>query len=305
MGKTLRNYTDYLIAQSMADWSFYTKMYKRMLVAMVKWSGLPESISGRYIELTLYERGQIAIYREKGGFLVAAPIVRVTGRNDNDEPTEIEVRFDKGSVSKKLRAGQFVIIRNDMLGASSRHAVHFYSKKLEGVDKTINLNLEQLKQPSIVECPESQLLTAQMLWAKKENAEPVVMVDEGTMDNIKTTVWDLHVQNNTIPLYELKHNIVNESMTYFGVNNVNVIKRERLTAGEAEQNDEQIGYNIITFMRPRREACEKVKELFGEKWTVELDNEFTDYMAKPAENENEQKEGEDDGPVRNDAPGTD
>lgn len=291
MGKTLKTYADHVINEAMIDYNFYRNMYHRMVCSMFRWHGLPDTISERFIELTLYDEGKLAIYKHRGGFLAAARIVSEEAWNDNEEPTVIRIDLGNHAKTKRteiLYAGNFVIIRNDILGKSSRLATMHYAKRLEGIDKTMGVNLEQLKQPTIIVCPEGQLQTAKQLWAKKESGEPVILVDEDAVSNldINPAALDLKVSNHLPDLYETKHQEVNESMTYFGVNNVNVIKRERLVSGETEQNDEQIFYNSESMLYPRKKACEEVNKLFGQNWSVE--------KIKP-EVKTEVEEGEDNG----------
>jgi hypothetical protein len=283
MGKTLKQYADWRLHESMVDYHFYERMYERLLITMFTWEGIPDSISERYLERCLYHDGVVAIY-QMGGALVASKVEDTDAFNDYDEPTSI--RVGSGWRRKKLSAGEFVLIRNDYLSKPSELAVRHFAKRLSAVDKTIDVNLEQLKQPSIIQCPEGQLLTAKQLWAKRENGEPVIFTAEGLLDNIDIKVMGLDVHNHIPDLEDTKHEFINESMTYFGINNVNVIKKERLVSGETSQNDEQIQLNLNAMLKPRQDACKELKRIFDIDVSVSVDKRYTESTK------NDKEEGE-------------
>lgn len=52
-------------------------------------------------------------------------------------------------------------------------------------------------------------------------------------------------------------------MTFLGVNNIMVDKKERLVTDEANSNNELINLNMQSFLFPRQEACRQFNEKFN------------------------------------------
>ena len=64
-------------------------------------------------------------------------------------------------------------------------------------------------------------------------------------------------------LTEYKKEIWNEALTYLGINNISVKKKERLTENESNENTELVNLNLQAMLAPRLEACRQFNELFG------------------------------------------
>ena len=62
---------------------------------------------------------------------------------------------------------------------------------------------------------------------------------------------------------DYKKEIWNEALTYLGINNILVDKKERLIQDEANSNNELINLNLQSFLAPRQEACKQFNELFN------------------------------------------
>ena len=72
-------------------------------------------------------------------------------------------------------------------------------------------------------------------------------------------------------LSEYKKEIWNEFLTFIGVNNIDVEKKERLISGESTSNNEIINLNLQSYLAPRKEACKKFNELFGLTGNKQID----------------------------------
>ena len=68
-------------------------------------------------------------------------------------------------------------------------------------------------------------------------------------------------------IMDYKKEIWNEALTFLGVNNIMIDKKERLVSDEANSNNELINLNLESYLATRQKACEQFNELFNLKNT--------------------------------------
>src|SRR5699024_12715777 len=89
---------------------------------------------------------------------------------------------------------------------------------------------------------------------------PAIFVnkDQDILERLK-----IHTTNAPYVLDKLEQDrmdIYNEFLTYFGINNVNIQKKERLITNEANANDELIMHNRNKFLKPRTESAKIIRD---------------------------------------------
>ena len=241
MGRKLDNYTDFMIRQNTMQEQFYYKMFKRILLSMFKWEGLEEiGISSMFLEKTLFDHGQAIIYvSDRLGCPIATQCAEM-GLNLYGEPVAFQSVSigQNGANGELVKRDECVWVLNDVLKEGNKFNAFFFAKKLMEIEKTIDINLLQLRRPSIFGVDEGQQLTADRFIEQLVAGVPFIKVkkDDYTQ-NVDMQVYDMHVNCHLKELMEAKHDVINDGLTFFGINNVNVLKRERLTSGETEQND--------------------------------------------------------------------
>ena len=64
-------------------------------------------------------------------------------------------------------------------------------------------------------------------------------------------------------LYQLKTQIWNEALTYLGISNINVQKKERLITDEVTRNQGGTIASRYSRLNARRDACKQINTMFG------------------------------------------
>lgn len=281
MGKTLKNYATFELLKNINTYNIHFQRLKRTVKSRFSWK--IENIPSKFIEEALFTNGMIAFYKE-GGILKAAECLENSVNAYGDGITFTVVPENGGS--RTLNPDECVVIYNNTEKTSSQYVVSYYSKRLESIDNTIDSNLETLKTPYIVSCSEEQKASAQLAMNKRLNGEPVVYVNDNfeSLNDIK--VWTLEGQkNHVIELEQGKQYVVAECLTFFGINNTNIFKKERLTSGENEQNNEEIENNFNDYLNCRLDGIEKLKDMFG----IDVDFRYTKEVVEndePIDNDN-------------------
>ena len=268
MGKTLNNYAKWRQNENCREYSFYFEKYYKMITNLFKWNNLPDGISARYIEDKLFYNGELIFFKSKHTGFYVVSTANAIGFNQYEEPTKYLATGLK--VHEYISAKNCVPIWNNNLREGNFNNVHFFAKKLSEIEKTISVNMEQMKNPYIVKCPEGQKSTVEAIFKFKEEGVPYIMVDKKGIENIEIDVIKLDVKNFTRELMEVKQQYDSDGLTFFGINNVNINKKERLITGEADGNNEQINLNKESMLKARKESVEKINEKFGLDISVDL-----------------------------------
>lgn len=255
-----------LNARVFTDW-----YYRLMLIArsIFEWQGLEEiGISEKWIEKLLFTHGGCVLFKDvEKGFMVAR-LSPNGALNHYDEPTIIKPYATNYNFNTELLNDvNCVIIRNndDMIPTSP--TIELYALKLANIDRTIEVNIHAQKTPIIVKCSERQKLTLKNVINQRADNEPVIFgTKDLDIDGIE--ILDLKAPMVFKELELEKHMILNEVMTFLGVNNANQDKRERLVTDEVIANNEQVEANINMMLRAREEACEKINKMFGTHLSV-------------------------------------
>jgi hypothetical protein len=273
MGKALKSFAQWRLEENMREYNFYFKKYQRLLLSMFEWKNLPDDISSRFIENKLFYNGLLIFYKSKQlGFYVVAQATPI-GLNDYEEPTGYRA-YGVNKINEYVKPSECVPIWNDMFIEGNVNNVNYFAKSLSNIKKTFDINLEQLKNPYIISCPEGQKETVKQIMAQKTDGVPYIFTSDDFSDLVKVNVFNLQIQNHTKELQDVKGAIENEGLTFFGVNNVNVLKRERLTEGETSQNDEQIILNKNSMYKARKKAVDAINEKFDFEIEVCISSDF-------------------------------
>lgn len=261
MGKKADTYAEWRLRENLSQYHFYTMMYRRLLMSYFNWTFPTDvKVSTDFLERALYENGFVIFYNDTGVWRVAK--ADAVGLNDYDEPTGYTVLSHFKGMKSFIKASECVRIQNDKLCYPSFEAVNFFAKKLERIEKTIDTNMEHLKKPYIISCPPGQVGTMRTVMQKKSDGEYEIFVNDDFSSMNKVEILDFRVKNEVPDLYEIKRNIINESLTYFGINNIDFEKKERMVANEVDGNNERIKLSQNILYEPRKRACVEIKSKF-------------------------------------------
>lgn len=300
MGETINNYkiiNPKSIAKDLNALTFTDYFYRLCLLAqsVFKWNNLPNGIDEKWIERYLFTEGSCVFFRDDtNGFMVAKGVT--AGRlNYYDEPTKIRPtannylkdKIYKNYQGKDIQANEFnysdcVVIRNNDLMLPTAPTIQLYSMRLSDISRTIDVNVHAQKTPLIIKCSNRQLMTLKQVFKQWTGNEPVIFGDKDLETNeIKVLKTDAPIVFDK--LQQQKHTVWNEVMTFLGVNNANMDKRERLVDDEVQANNEQIELSAQVMLKARQRACELINKLYGLNISVELrdlSNEATEAENK-------------------------
>ena len=247
----------------------YIQYYQRLAelsISMFEWKNLPDSIDERFLEICLFSDGKAVFFEDEVlGYLCLRTMI--DGRwNVYNIPINRRAYATNG-YNKKLTDKNSVIIFNNYMHTNSKLDVEMFARRLYDLDRAIDVNAKAQKTPVIIVCDENERLTMKNVYKQYEGNEPFIFGDK------KLNPESLKVLKTDAPyvadkLYQLKTNYWNEALTYLGISNTNINKKERMISDEVMRNMGGVIASRYSRLESRRQAAKKINEMFGLKIEV-------------------------------------
>ena len=260
---------------------YYLSRLAELGMSMFEWKNLPDNIDWRFIEWILFMNGQVLYSHDDELNEDIVTQCALSGKLDFYRvPYDRQAYADNG-YHRNLTAENSVIIWNNLLRMPSYPAMLFYARKLWEIDRTIDINTKAQKTPIMILADEDERLALKNVYMQYDGNQPFIFGSKnlGLQDSIQALKTDAPYLADK--LMELKNQIWNEALTYLGISNLNVQKKERLISDEAIRSMGGTMASRHSRLEMRREAVEQINKMFGTKIEVnyredyrELDDEF-------------------------------
>lgn len=242
----------------------YRQYYNRLVelaISMFEWKNLPDTVDPRFLELTLFTDGQAVFFKdEELGYLALQ-----NAMNGDFDVYRIPINrraFAVNGYQRKLTNKDSVIVYNNYLHTNSQLDADMFARRLYNLDRAIDVNANAQKTPVLIKCSQEERLTLLNVYKQWDGNEPLIMGDKGLNTNAMT-VLKTDAPYVCDKLYQLKTQIWNEALTYMGISNINVQKKERLITDEVTRNQGGTIASRYSRLNARRDACKKINDMFG------------------------------------------
>ena len=254
----------------------YVERLTELAISRIIWHNLPKTVDERYLELHLFTDGQMIYFNDDviGNLCLNCTM---SGRFDvYGYPILRRAYSAYNNYKKMLKPDNSVIIFNNLMRTNSILDVKMFALRLYNLDRTIDINVNAQKTPVLIMCDENERLTMQNLYKQWEGNEPVIFGDKNL--NVKgVQVLKTDAPYVADKLYELKCNIWNEALTYLGISNIIVNKKERMITDEVERNQGGVLANRFPYLNPREKAVIDINEMFGTDLSVEFREDWSGF----------------------------
>ena len=257
----------------------YLNRFRRIALSMFEWVNLPKSMDARYLEQCLYYHGQASLlYDKKYGFIntkcAGSGYVNIYGLPDRFNC------FSYGYNSmRKLYTGlnpllteaqkenqknyECVLVMNNFDRTPTAGSMELFAWRLYNAQRTCDVNISGQRYPLMIVGDEKQRLMLENLYNQYNGNQPFIFGNKNQLndDVLKAIKTDSPYVADKITEY--KKEIWNEALTYLGINNISVQKKEGLTESESNENNELVNLNLQSMLAPRIEACRQFNEKYG------------------------------------------
>ena len=300
---------------------FYENKYFGLFLNAYKFTNLSKSQS-RYLLKRMWKQGTVACFIVEGtrkdptlrealsnsspntvsisqdnpeGLLVFCPYA-VQQWNIEDEPTVVTLINTRGATFIPQKAQ--IVNKDCVIGwAHTSHAsvwslVRYYIDKIADVEKTIETNLFVHKLPRLVICSPEDKQRVDDIMEAIENGEHKIFLDSTDYAAIKNVLESGQGSYIIDKLYAYKQSLENELLTFLGINNVALEKKERLITDEANSNNQLINDSSDCFLDSLKAFCEEISDVLGYTISVEANSSPDSNMEMEDDEEDPQMEGE-------------
>lgn len=242
---------------------FLYKRFELLALNTFKWEGLPDTIQERHIERVLFNEGQALFFKDAALGLLCLPCMDGGRLNVYGDPLTYNAHGYGNASFRDIALENCVLIENNKLRMPTAFAIEYFSDQLFEIVRTRDVNIKTLKAPFFIVCDDKSVLTYKKIMEEIDNNAVAVFGDKSFNIDDAVKVFQTGAKCLTAELTDTYHDVMNEALTYLGINNANTDKRERLITSEAESNNQFIDSCAGMFLEARQRAAKEINKKFG------------------------------------------
>lgn len=267
----------------------YLSRFRKICLSMFEWENLPPSMDRDWLEICLFEKGSAAfLYDKKYGYINTN--CASSGKlNIYHNPTQLNCySFDyqttrllySGLNNNKEDTKEAILVKNNIDMTPTLPSMELFAYRLYEADRTCDVNIKLQKIPLLILCDEKQRLMVENLLNQINGNYHTVIGNKSNLSDIKIEAIKTDVPYIADKIIEYKKEIWNEALTFLGINNLMLDKKERLVADEANSNNELINLNLLGFLNTRKKACEQFRKKFGIDINVKVSSDLHNIIKQ-------------------------
>lgn len=266
------NFIDNLLSNDMT-FSDYLDRFRKVALSIFEWVNLPKGMNSMFLEKCLFYDGQASLLKTKKYGFINTRCCSDGYVNIYDLPSSLNCYSFDFQESRKLYTGlpskditefdECILVMNNWERIPTSATMELFAYRLYEAEVTAFTNIKAQKTPVAILCDEKERLMIENLYSQYDGNKPFIIGDKKqlNLNTLKCIKTDAPFIADKIMDY--KKEIWNEALTFLGINNIIVDKKERLITDEANSNNELINLNLQAMLAPRQEACRQFNEKYG------------------------------------------
>ena len=259
----------------------YLDRFQKVALSVFEWVNLPNSMDAKFLEKTLYFNGQATLLKDKNYGFINTKCCSNGKINIYGLPTRLNCYSYDYQTSRSLYTGNIdleelseeqkeqrefsecILVQNNWERIPTAGSMELFAMRLYEAERTADVNIKAQKTPVLLLTDENQRLTIQNLYSQYDGNRPFIFGDKNNLSENQIRSIKTEAPFIADKIIDYKKEIWNEALTFLGINNIMVDKKERLITDEANSNNELINLNLQSYLAPRQEACKQFNEKFG------------------------------------------
>ena len=280
-----RNNYKFLDSSILNDATFidYLDRFRKVALSVFEWVNLPKSMNAMYLEKCLYYNGQAALFKDKNYGFINTKCCSNGKINIYGYPTSLNCYSYEYNTTRKLYTGitedlnpiekvvykenkefnECILVQNKWERTPTAGSMELFAYRLYEAEQTAFVNIRAQKTPILLLVDEHSRLTIENMFNQIDGNKPAIFGNKDNIDPNNYKALKIDAPFIADKIMDYKKEIWNEALTFLGINNIMVDKKERLITDEANSNNELINMNLQSYLAPREEACRQFNEKFG------------------------------------------
>lgn len=278
-GNRNRHFKDSAMMNSLI-FNYYFQKLLDIAVAVFNYEGLPADIDVGYLEYLLISRGAAVVtYDNAADQFIVLQLAEIIEYNYAHKPYKYRgIAPITGYQSEELNSKNSVIFYNNLSMLPSYDDLFEFARRLYNLQSTIDINVNAQKTPVLVKATENQRLTMINLYQQYDGNQPFIFADK-SLDLDGLSVLSTNAPFVADKLDELKTKTWNEALTYLGVSNVSINKKERLITDEVVRSQGGVVASRYSRLQARQTAIEQFNKIYGTAASVEFREDVSEGGA--------------------------
>lgn len=287
MGKGKGEFWNSVIKNGYTENHYFVRLFE-LACSRFKYENMPTEIDLRYFELALNIDGRAVLYvdddlKDDGNEGYVGLRCTIGGNFDIYGIPIRRTALGVNGYHKLLDNKNSVLVYNNFMHTNTVFNLYKYSDILWDIDRSIQVNVRAQKTPIFFQCDEDQKQTVINLYKEYDGNAPVIYGYKNFKAEDAFRVLSPNAPYTADRLYELKERIWNEALTYLGISNISIEKKERLIVDEVERSEGGTVFSRYTWLDARRRGIELFNKKYGQNAKVDFRDEFDKEETKMPE----------------------
>ena len=271
-----------------ASYFDYLDRMRKIALSMFEWESLPDSMNARYLEMTLFYKGQAGLLYDKDyGFIntqaTDSGYINIYGLPSRiqcysyryNEMRDLYVKGSGEPIDKEA-----ILVLNNYDRTPTATTLQLFAYRLAQAQRTADVNIMAQRTPILITTDQRQEFSMRKLYEQYDGNTPVIYADKNSglnPDAVRAIKTDAPFIATDILQYKIL--IWNEFLSFLGISNLDE-KRERLISNEIDSNNELVNMNLQSYLIPRKKACEEFNQKYGTNIDVKVRSDLYNIIKQ-------------------------
>ena len=264
--------------QNVRTFDYYFNRLSNIALAIYEWTDLPDTVDPRFLELSIYRNGMCLFFKDEVLDRFDALPCMIGGTFDTHNIPILRRAYAANGYQYECNNENSVIIYHNYMHGVPLWDIEMFATRLADYQRTEDANVRAQKTPIVILADDDQKAAWENIILSYMGNVPLMLANKSlNPDALKVLKTDAPFTADKIE--ELRVQVWNDAMSYLGVSNVNVTKKERLITDEVQRNMGGVLASRYSPLEMRKMACDKINEMFGLNVDVKYREDILAYQS--------------------------